>query len=171
MSELLRLVAAGTAIGTVAALVLPAMLPSAQAVEEPLQLLSSTVEEILLPPVDVADLVKRDVAIEPQIATEVLRSTRIKKIGFGRVEYVDIVETASGTYSTDAVESAHVRYPGIHSRGGTDAIALTAWSTDGWELLRPVAAGSFVLLAPFRNGAVLLTDQGSCAVVGDNIHC
>lgn len=171
MSELLRIVAAGTAIGALAVLVMPAMLPSAQAVEEPLQLLSSTAEEIFVPPVDVADLVKRDVVIEPQVATEVLRSTRIKKIGFGRVEYVDIMETASGTYSTDAVESPHVRYPGIHARAGSDTIELAAWSADGWELLRPVAAGSFVLLAPFRNGAMLLTDQGSCAVVGDSIHC
>jgi hypothetical protein len=54
-----------------------------------------------------------DVQYEDWVATDPLSHTRVKKIEMGRVSYVDITTTATGTYSTDAMFSNHIQYPGI----------------------------------------------------------
>lgn len=47
------------------------------------------------------------------ISTEVISTGSVRKIEYGRVTDVNIVTTASGTYSDDALASPHVLYPGI----------------------------------------------------------
>ncbi|UXN73657.1 hypothetical protein N8D56_23295 [Devosia sp. A8/3-2] len=50
---------------------------------------------------------------EDWVSTTPLSSTRVKKIEMGKVSYVDITTTETGTYSTDAMFSNHIQYPGI----------------------------------------------------------
>jgi hypothetical protein len=50
---------------------------------------------------------------EDWVSQEPISSQRIKKIEAGRVSYVTIATTATGTYSSDAMFSKNVQYPGI----------------------------------------------------------
>src|SRR4051812_35589586 len=68
--------------------------------------------------VDAAGLVKyedRDYTVDydASVATDPLSTVRVKKVEAGKVSYVTITTTATGTYSTDAMFSNHVQYPGI----------------------------------------------------------
>lgn len=47
------------------------------------------------------------------VSTDPISSATVKKIEGGRVSYVSITTTATGTYSTDSLTSKHVLYPGI----------------------------------------------------------
>ena len=51
------------------------------------------------------------------MSTDVQRTQIVKKIGFGQRTIVAIVTTPSGTYSSDAITSPYVRYPGIDVHG------------------------------------------------------
>lgn len=87
------------------------------------------------------------VTYDDSVVQEPTRQLRIKKIEYGRVSFVDIAETASGTYSTEAMFSPHVRYTGITVKRVRDEqtmIRLFDWSnTSGWTELRLGDAGSF----------------------------
>ncbi len=50
---------------------------------------------------------------EDWVATDPLSTARVKKVEAGKVSYVTITTTATGTYSSDAMFSDHVQYPGI----------------------------------------------------------
>ena len=68
--------------------------------------------------VDAASLVKYEdreyvVDYDDWAATDPLSTVRVKKVEAGKVSYVTITTTATGTYSTDAMFSNHVQYPGI----------------------------------------------------------
>ncbi|WP_375449711.1 hypothetical protein [uncultured Devosia sp.] len=54
-----------------------------------------------------------DVQYEDWVDTEPTAKSRVKKIEFGRVSYIDITTTATGAYSTDAMFSVNIQYPGI----------------------------------------------------------
>ncbi|MGV8955745.1 MAG: hypothetical protein ACOH2M_31920 [Cypionkella sp.] len=54
-----------------------------------------------------------DVQYDDWVDTTPVTKTRIKKVEFGRVSYVDITRTSTGTYSTDAMFSNNIQYPGI----------------------------------------------------------
>ena len=48
------------------------------------------------------------------MSADVQRTASVTKIEHGRKSNVSIVTTLSGTYSSDAITSPHVLYPGIH---------------------------------------------------------
>jgi len=54
-----------------------------------------------------------NVSYEDWVATDPTSTVRVKKVEAGKVSYVSITTTATGTYSTDAMFSRHVQYPGI----------------------------------------------------------
>lgn len=67
---------------------------------------------------DTSNLVKfndRDyeVSYEPWVSTSPTSTATVKKVEGGRVSYVSISTTTTGTYSTDALTSPNVQYPGI----------------------------------------------------------
>ena len=99
--------------------------------------------------VDAASLVKfedRDYVVDYDdwIATDPLSTVRVKKVEAGKVSYVTITTTATGTYSTDAMFSRHVQYPGISV---TDAEPsrnfFRYWSNGRWSAFSTGTAGSF----------------------------
>ena len=53
------------------------------------------------------------VSFDSSVSSQVLSSGTVRKIEFGRESLVTIVSTSSGTYSTDALASNHVLYPGV----------------------------------------------------------
>jgi hypothetical protein len=73
--------------------------------------------------------------------------TRIKKVEFGRVSYVDITTTSTGTYSTDALFSNNIQYPGITVNEVVPqlASAISVLGLGGHWVVLPLAQGnSFV---------------------------
>lgn len=165
MSQKFRPLLAGAVIGSLAAglLALPNLLPAALADEQPLRTLLSTADELMPPPFDVAGLVKPDFTLEPSVSTEVLHSSTVRKIGYGRTTFVTIAETASGTYSSDGLASPHVRYPGIHVDQGSSGLRVARirmWTGSGWTVFKS-DAGSFVSVDRFDGGRLLTTESGS----------
>ncbi|HHG89221.1 MAG TPA: hypothetical protein ENJ90_01905 [Devosia sp.] len=53
------------------------------------------------------------VSFDPGVSSEVLSSALVQKIAFGKESWVSIATTTSGTYSTDALASNNVLYPGV----------------------------------------------------------
>lgn len=57
----------------------------------------------------------RDYAIgyDETVSLDPVSTTIVRRIGYGHTTDVSIVTTASGTYSSDGLTSAHVLYPGL----------------------------------------------------------
>jgi len=89
--------------------------------------------------VDVSKLVRyedRDYLVDydASVSTDPLSTTRVKKVEAGKVSYVTITTTATGTYSSDAMFSKHVQYPGIDVQpvdNGSNHFAY--WSNGRWS--------------------------------------
>ena len=103
--------------GTLAVLVggafsTPILFPAAFA-DEPAHYAVMTLDELLPRPVKASDFVKYAVTYDDSVSTDVERTQIVDKISFGRRTKVTIATTSSGTYSSDALTSRYVRYPGI----------------------------------------------------------
>ena len=150
---------------------LPTMLPPAIASEEPARTLLSNASEIFPPPFDPASLVKYSYDLDASVSTDVLRQSTIKKIGYGKVEMVHVLETPSGTYSTDALQSPHVEYPGIAKKRTHDQFGLAFWSNGHWVMQNALNAGSFVTITKFDGGSLVVTDDGMCVTRENGVIC
>jgi hypothetical protein len=122
-------------------------------------------------PVDPGNLVRfrdRDylVQYEAGVSLEPLASSVIRKIAGGVVSEVTVVQTTTGTYSSEATVSPHVRYPGITviplpelppgyryvapvgEDGASAETAPSAQPASGALARETVSEGSFVVLRP-----------------------
>jgi hypothetical protein len=125
------------------------------------------------------DLAKFDgryyaIGTEPGVSLEPESATTIRKIGYGETTFVNIVTTASGTYSTDAMLSPNVRYPGIfveplHLRFLPFSGAVYGWSRlTGWTQIPLLDAHSVGFLdadtvpASINGVCVADTEDGGC---------
>ncbi len=87
---------------------------------------------------------------EPGVSLEPLSTVTVRKIAFGQTSFVTVTTTSSGVYSSDALASPHVRYPGIHVAqlqleplGGQ----ILGWSKlTGWTKIPLLSADSFAFL-------------------------
>lgn len=175
MSDYLRILTGGSIIGLLAAgiLAVPSILPPALADDEPARPLLSTADELFAPRFDTSNLVKYDFTIEPSVSTDVVKTRTVRKIGYGKTEFVEIFTTPGGTYSSDGLASPHIRYPGIHKqlkRSLDGHIAF--WSgSRGWTVFKEIDAGSFLTITPFEGGKLITTEDGNCVVVELSVHC
>jgi hypothetical protein len=152
-------------------LAVPSILPPALADDEPFRTLLSSADELMPKTIDGDDFVKPDFTLEPWVSTEAIGRSTIRKIGYGRTEFVSIVETSTGIYSSDGLESPYIKYPGIHrERSAAPISAITVWD-GGWRLMQPLGAGSFVTVLPFDGGSVLMTEDGACVSVRGGLYC
>jgi hypothetical protein len=94
------------------------------------------------PAVDVSKLVRIEdrnfqVDYADWVSTRPIATSRVRKVEAGRVTEVIITSTDTGTYSSDAMFSRHVRYPGI----SVEEVAfvpnpeLSSWANGTWEPL------------------------------------
>lgn len=82
---------------------------------------------------------------EASVSTDPLSTSRVKKVEGGRVSYVTITTTPSGTYSTDALFSRHVQYPGIAvEQLSPPDNSFSYWSNGAWAGFVSRSANSFV---------------------------
>lgn len=106
---------------------------------------------------DTSKLVKydgRDYRIDyaDGVSTDPISSSTVKKIEAGRVSYVSIVTTSTGTYSTDALTSRNIKYPGIEVTDLTPRYnSFSTWSNGQWTRISSYNGHSFISL---RNNQV-----------------
>lgn len=91
---------------------------------------------------DTGKLVKFDdrdyrIDYEDWVSTDPVSSSIIKKIEGGRVSYVNVATTATGTYSSDSLISKHVLYPGIEVNevaedGTVRRPRMAFWTNGSW---------------------------------------
>ena len=141
---------------------LPTLLPPALANEEPARTLLSSASEIFPPPFDFGGLAKYTYDVAPSVSTEALKESTIKKIGYGNTEFVHVLQTPSGTYSSDALQSPYVEYPGIIKKRVGGSAGLAFWSNGHWVMQKTLSAGSFVTITKFDGGQLVVTDDGMC---------
>ena len=180
-SQTLRSVVLGGLIGVVVAggLALPTILPPALAQDEPMRTIVESMEPRTAPTViDGEALVKPDWTgaaedvVEPWVSTDAISYSTVRKVSFGRTEFVQIATTSTGVYSSDAIESAHVRYPGIHGGQPDDQGIGTIQIWDGgWKIIRPLNAGSFITVLPFKGGRLLMLDGNRCVRTRLSLSC
>jgi hypothetical protein len=166
---------AGGAIAAllVGLLVFPSLLPPAIADEEPAKALLSSMDELLPPRFDPDSLAKYDFTVEPGVSEAVIDTRTVRKIGYGRTQFVEIVTTPSGVYSSDGLASPYIRYPGIHKQWkGIPHGRLALWTKGkGWTAYNEVSAGSFVSISAFEGGELLTTEDGSCVLFDRAAYC
>jgi hypothetical protein len=86
---------------------------------------------------------------------------------------VQISTTSTGVYSSDAMTSAYVRYPGIHvthaaRAADTDSSAdsLAFWTPRrGWVPSPALTAGSFVAVTPLPGGGAVVRSNDTLCVL------
>lgn len=120
-----------------------------------------------------ADLLRIDdsvyrVTADDSVSTDALSVANVRKIGYGHVQNVRIVTTSTGTYSTDALTSAHVLYPGVDSELVAEADgSVVGFLTHGVWVLAPLrSAHSFVHFGHMQGGGGYVTDGHSSCVAG-----
>lgn len=159
-------------LGAAILLALPNVLPPAVAEEEPMRTLLSTPNEIWPPAFDPDRLMRWSYYVQPGVSAEPVKETVVRKIGYGRTTFVNVMETASGVYSTDGLASPHIQYPGIIKEPEPSPHAgLWYWSGRKWVASAPLTAGSFVTIIPFDGGSLLTTEVGSCVALGKSVYC
>lgn len=113
MVDIVRVTLIAAAAGAVFAGGLAAPNVLAQATTEPLRSAGKTAEDLFPAPFDASKLRKYAITLDDSVSTDVLSRRTVTKISFGRKSVVSIVTTPSGTYSSDAITSPNIRYPGI----------------------------------------------------------
>lgn len=107
------------------------------------------------------------------VSTEPLTRTRIKKIEYGRVSYVDITTTSSGTYSSDAMFSPHVKYPGVHvgrtKHGQYGSVSI--WDGKSQWINLPLTFASSIITLPAGTNRVYSGGGTSCIVSAISTVC
>jgi len=121
--------------------------------------------------IDPADLVTfegrdYDMQYEDWVATAPLTHSRVKKVEMGRVSYVDITTTATGTYSTDALFSNHIQYPGITVTDRTKPATVNRfsfWNGGSWTSFGTRGAQSFLTI---RSNGTVIHRRGNQTCIG-----
>ena len=111
-----------------------------------------------------------EMSVAPTVSQDVLTNSTVRKIGYGRVETVNIVVTSTGTYSSDAMDTTHVIYPGIETRRKDDAtlgVFFLALIDGRWSPVTPVATHSVVHYGS-GFGTSYRTGSGGTCIFGSN---
>lgn len=152
-------------------LALPDYIPPALAGEEPLRTLLQSPNDLWPPAFNPNSLMKWDYYVQPDVSVEPIRESTVRKIGYGKTTMVSVMETESGIYSTDALASPHIEYPGIIKEHKASAPELRYWDGRHWVVAVGESADSFVSVTPFKDGALVTTEGGNCAIIGSSVFC
>lgn len=88
-----------------------------------------------------------EVSYADWVSTHPLSTATVKKIEAGKVSYVSITTTATGTYSTDGLTSKHVLYPGIEVEpADTRGNWFAYWAGGHWQGFATQNGNSFIAI-------------------------
>lgn len=170
------ILATGT-LGAVAALglslvgLLPAVNAEENSATTAMEALMSPAKTLFPAPLDVDGLVRWNFEVQPGISLEPIRQSTVTKIAYGRMTQVNIIETSSGIYSSDAITNPHIQYPGIAVTPKREAQAMLLWNGLGWSTLAPLSGKSFVTVVPFDGGQLVVTDDSACSYTAKSVAC
>ena len=151
---------------------LPDLLPAAVADDQPMRTLLRSASQLIPSPIDPDSLLKWDFQVEPGVSMEPVSESSIRKIGYGHITFVDVMETESGVYSTDGLNSPHIQYPGIIKEPKVAAAPiLWFWSNGHWSSLAAFSAGSSVAVTPPGGDEPIASDSGGCATLDNAVYC
>jgi len=108
---------------------------------------------------------------EDWVSTDPVSTAIVKKIEAGRVSYVNITTTATGTYSTDGIESPNVQYPGVYEDLNTqNYFSFSSWSNGSWNRFRAYNGNSYVSISTYKrhNGT---TRTSTCISTASFWYC
>jgi hypothetical protein len=118
---------------------------------------------------DPANLVRfegRNYSVESEdwVSTEPLSTTVVKKVEAGQVSYVTITTTETGVYSSDAMFSNHVQYPGIevNEMPRYPRNRFSYWNGGNWYGFTTGGANSFFY---YRSGDTRVSTYGDVTCV------
>lgn len=184
MNEIVKTVigCAVLGLGVSGALALPSFLPVASAVadEQPMKSLLRSTTQLFPKQLDGSVFVKPDWTVEPWVSTEATDTQTVRKISFGRTTFVTVATTRTGVYSSDAIGSPHIRYPGINGDIADATVTSDAapvgligtWDGDRWAVQKSLTAGSFVTVVPFGGGQALIDENTACAFMANgSVYC
>jgi hypothetical protein len=111
---------------------------------------------------------------EPWVSTDPISTTTVKKIEAGRVSRVAVTTTATGTYSSEALFSPHVSYPGIEvdevHRYGYPYFWFSDWHNGRWVRISSYNGNSYVTV--HNNGVRVRTSpNGTCVMTQSFWSC
>lgn len=93
----------------------------------------------------------KGVAYEDWVSTDPIETHQVKKIEAGRVSYVTITRTATGTYSSDGIASPHVQYPGvIEPANPRNRFSFSSWNNGQWTRLKTYDGNSYVSVSTYK---------------------
>lgn len=93
----------------------------------------------------------KGVTYEDWVSTDPLDTHTVKKIEGGRVSYVTITRTATGTYSTDGLDSPHIQYPGvIEPANPRDRFSFSSWNNGSWTRIKTYSGNSYVSVSTYK---------------------
>ncbi|HEY9012256.1 MAG TPA: hypothetical protein VIN06_14685 [Devosia sp.] len=150
--------ALGALVGTAAcvAFVMPAIVPHAWADEQPLKTMHSAKHQVLKLFDRDGDFFKPQWSVEPSVSQDVLSTQVVRKIEAGKTSFVSVVTTPSGVYSSDGLDSPHVRYPGILRDGSREFDAVAYLSDGGWVGFKFRHADSIQTVVPLSGGGYIM---------------
>jgi len=114
-----------------------------------------------------------DVQYDDSVDTTPTARSRIKKVEFGRVSYVDITTTTTGTYSTDALFSNNISYPGIDVNAvqSANAGAISVLGLGGNWVALPLAAGNSFIHIRSGDHATISGNGVTCVFTRHSTTC
>lgn len=108
---------------------------------------------------------------EDWVSTDPISTAIVKKIEGGRVSYVSVTTTATGTYSTDGIASPNVQYPGVYENlGAQNGLSFSSWNNGRWNNLRTYTGNSYVSVSTYKthNGT---TRTSTCISTASFWYC
>jgi hypothetical protein len=106
------------------------------------------------------------VTYEDSVSREATAQTTVRKIGYGKTSIVNIITTASGVYSSDALTSPHILYPGVH----VEKVPYEDSEAHGHHHHAPLA-GSFVNIVRTPSAVVIQGNRGTCVITKNTLMC
>lgn len=102
---------------------------------------------------------------------EVIATSTVRKIGYGKAQDVDIVTTPSGTYSSDGLASRNVRYPAVEATRarpwGHAGLTGATWVPGvGWVARSYAPARSVTTYGRIKGGGMYISGKGSTCFLG-----
>jgi len=117
-----------------------------------------------------------EVSYEDSVSTTPVSSSTIRKIEYGRTSFVDIATTATGTYSSEALYSPHIRYPGILVKPVSDSHdgpnrAFSFWRSGAGWVSMSVSSASSIVNVRTRDSRVHVHDGATCVATRNYSTC
>lgn len=91
------------------------------------------------------------VTYDDWVSTDPVSTVTVKKIEGGRLSYVTITKTATGTYSDDGIASRNVQYPGVNERhNALNQFSFSSWNNGHWNRMRTYNGNSYVSVTTYK---------------------